>query len=100
MVENSLVTSVKPAEQRCSNCIFGHQIVAGMAGGNLEDDDTETRWYLTSPIPIGQTRNCFGWLEIVLSKLDFVELDHYVYPNEDDTCIRPRKFMPKPMSEV
>ena len=94
-----MVTSVESVEQRCSNCILGHQIVAGIGGGNIEDDGTETRWYLTSLTPIGQTRNCFGWIEIALSRLGLVELDHYIYPNEDDTCIRPRKFSPKPISE-
>ncbi len=95
MTEKAVVVTIKPEDMHCSNCFYGHQIVAGMGGGNIEDDGTKTSWVLLRRIPVGQTRNCFGLVEKVLSQLDFIKLNHFIYPNEDDTCINPKKFMAK-----
>lgn len=74
-------------EKRCSNCVYGHKIVAFVMIGNIHDDGSKTREYYTDPIPVGQTRNCFSWLEKKLYRPE-----KFIYPNEDDTCINPKKF--------
>jgi hypothetical protein len=76
---------------RCSNCFYGHQIVAGVGGGNIEEDGTETNWHLTRTIPVGQTRNCFSRFQKILGAAG----EKFIYPNEDDTCINPKKFKRK-----
>ena len=93
MTERPKVIVVKPQDMRCSNCVFGHEIVAVVCGGNIEDDDTETRWHLVEPTHVGQTRNCFGRLEIFL-----FHPERFIYPGEDDSCVKPKKFKPKTAS--
>lgn len=77
-------------DMRCSNCLYGHQIVASIAGGSTDEEGNETRWKLIEPRLIGITRNCFNPFQ----KL-FLQPEKFVYPNEDDTCINPRKFIKK-----
>ena len=77
-------------DKRCSKCVFGNQIVAMTAGGSLNDDGTETSWYLTKVIPVGQTRNCFNPIQKIL-----FDPPKFIHPKEDDTCINPKKFKQK-----
>ena len=77
-------------KQRCSNCVYGGQIVAHAFGGNFSDDGTETRWVLNRMMPVGQTRNCFGFLQRAFSNPPI-----FIYPEQDDSCINPRKFRQK-----
>lgn len=88
--ENGSLVPVSPKDKRCSNCVFGHQIVALAAGGSVDDSGNETRWLLNRAIPIGQTRNCFN----ILQKL-FLDPEKFIYPGTDDTCINPQKFKQK-----
>lgn len=77
-------------DKRCSKCVFGHQIVAGMAGSDISDDGSETTWFIDRLIPVGQTRNCFNWFQRT-----FEHPRKFIYPNAQDTCINPRKFKQK-----
>ncbi len=88
MTEKAIVVAIKPKDVRCSNCFYGHQIVARMGGGNIEDNGAETNWVLLREIPVGQTRNCFSHLQQMLGTAG----EKFIYPNENDTCINPRKF--------
>lgn len=91
MAERSVVKIVNQKDMCCSNCVFGHEIVAGTLGGNIEDDGTETIWALMKTIPVGQTRNCFSRFQRMMG----VAGEKFIYPKEDDTCINPKKFEPK-----
>ncbi len=81
---------VRAEDMRCSNCFYGDQIVAGIGGGSVDDEGTETRWRLVEPRKIGQTRNCLNlWQRKVLG------VPKFIYPNSNDTCINPKKFKAK-----
>lgn len=89
MVERQVSTSVG-VEKRCSNCFYGHQIVSFVTGGSVDDDGMEERWHTVEPHPIGQTRNCYTWLENFL-----FHPRKFVYPNADDTCVNPKRYKAK-----
>jgi hypothetical protein len=86
--------SVGLNNKHCSDCIHGHQIVAHIFGEDIKNDGSETRWSLVDPRPIGQTRNCFGFITIKLFKPE-----RFIYPNGDDTCINPQKFKHRSQSQ-
>ncbi len=77
-------------DKHCSGCVSGDQIVSHAMGGSVSDDGTETRWASNRTIPVGQIRNCFNWFQRT-----FQDPPKFIYPNEDDTCINPRKFKQK-----
>jgi hypothetical protein len=91
MTEKAIVVVINPEDMHCLKCFYGHQIIAGVAGKNIEDDGTETRWHLTRTIPVGQTRNCFSRLQRILGTAG----EKFIYLEEDDSCINPKKFKPK-----
>lgn len=90
MVDKIIPAVVTAKDMKCANCTYGHQIVAGAVGGNIDEEGNETRWRLVEPIKIGQTRNCLNWWQRRV-----LEISKYVYPNEDDTCINQKKFKKK-----
>lgn len=74
-------------EKKCANCFYGHQIVSFVVGGSIDEDGIEEHWHTVEPHSIGQTRNCYTWLEVFL-----FHPDKFIYPNRDDTCVNPKKF--------
>lgn len=91
MAERPKAIVIKPKEMHCSDCVFGHQIIAGVVGGNVADDGRETGWMLMRTIPVGQTRNCFSRFQRIIG----IAGEKFIYPDEDDTCINSKKFKPK-----
>jgi hypothetical protein len=81
-------------EKKCSSCFYGHQIVSFVAGGSVDEEGMEEHWHTVEPHPIGQTRNCYSWLEIFL-----FHPDKFIYLNRDDTCVNPKKFKAERKSE-
>jgi hypothetical protein len=73
--------------KRCSECIRGVQLVGSVGGGSESEDGLQEKWYIAEPIPIGQQRNCFGYLETIL-----FEPEKFIYPGHDDTCINPQRY--------
>ena len=74
-------------EARCSACTFGRQLEALAVGGYINEDGSEERWFRNEPIPIGQVRDCYSLLQIML-----FEPERFIYPGQDDTCVNPKKF--------
>jgi hypothetical protein len=81
---------VTTQDMRCSNCIHGDQIVAGIGGGSVDKNGRPKRWMVVKPVQIGQTRNCLNWWQRKV-----LEIPKFMYPKEDDSCINTKKFKSK-----
>jgi hypothetical protein len=86
MVEKQNAIITKP-DKHCSECKFGKQYVALTGGRKVNENGDTLKWYLIEPTPIGQTRNCYGFIEKIL-----FDPKIFIYPKEDDTCVNPRRF--------
>lgn len=90
MVDKINLAVIKAQDMRCSNCFYGHQIVASIGGGDIDEEGNEITWRLTEPRKIGMTRNCFSFLQKA-----FLRPEKFIYPKEDDSCINTKKFRKK-----
>ncbi|EKE05689.1 MAG: hypothetical protein ACD_19C00182G0017 [uncultured bacterium] len=90
MTDRISLAVVTTQDMRCSNCVHGHQLVAGVGGGSVDKKGKQTRWHLVKPIEIGFTRNCLNWWQ-----RSVLEIPKFIYPKESDACINPKKFKSK-----
>lgn len=76
-------------EMRCRSCLRSESWYSQAATININPDGTVTKKVFPQRILVGRERRCFSRLQLFFNPFG---LPRFLYPEENDTCIRPNWF--------